>query len=174
MNILGRAGRIIAKIISGGSKGTNAVALTVLMVMAFLTLADVIGRSSMNRPISGAYELTELLFVIVVAFVLGYSAILKSHVRIDIIVSHFPRRAQIVIDAISYFVSSAFFLLASWRVALQAIHVESQDVTSGILGIPLYPFNWVLAFGFFLVGLMFLVMFFRFIARPTTDSEISV
>lgn len=173
MNNLGRVGRIIAKIISGGSKGANAVALTILMVMAFFTLADVIGRSSMNRPISGAYELTELLFVIVVAFTLGYSAILKSHVRIDIVVSHFPRRAQIIIDAISYFVSSAFFLLAGWMVVLQAIHVKSQDVTSGILAIPLYPFNWALAFGFFLAGLMFLVMFFRFIARPITDIEVS-
>jgi TRAP-type C4-dicarboxylate transport system permease small subunit len=173
MDILGRAGRIIAKIISGGSKGANAVALTVLMVMAFFTLADVIGRSGFNKPISGAYEFTELLFVIVVALALGYSAILGSHVRIDIIVSRFPKKAQFVIDAISYFVSSAFFLIASWRVALQAIRVESQDVTSGILGIPLYPFNWVLAFGFFLVGLMFLVISFKFISKKA-NGELSV
>lgn len=173
MLILGRAIRAIGKIISGTSRGANIVALTVLMLMAFFTLADVVGRSGFNKPISGAYELTELLFVIVVALVLGYSAILKSHVRIDIIVSHFPKRVQFVLDAISYFVSSAFFLLASWRVALQAIQVKSHGVLSGILGMPLYPFNWVLAFGFCLVGLMFLVISFRFVSGKTADSEIS-
>ena len=173
MNILGRASRTLAKIISGTSRGANAIALTILMLMALLTLADVIGRSRFNAPISGAYELTELLFVIVVALVLGYSAIRGSHVRIDIIVSRFPEKAQYVIDAISYIVSSAFFLVASWRVVLQAIQVNSQGTLSGILGIPLYPFYWVLAFGFFLTGLMFLVNFFRFISNKTANGEIS-
>ena len=171
MDILGRAIRIIEKIIRGSSRVAIAVGLGILMLMALFTLADVVGRSGFNKPITGAYEFTELLFVVVVACVLGYSVILKSHVKIDLLVSHFPTKMQAAIDTIGYLVSSAFFFLVSSRVALQAIRVKSQEITSGILGIPIYPFQFILAVGCFLIGAMFLIEFFRSFSKKTANGE---
>jgi TRAP-type C4-dicarboxylate transport system permease small subunit len=172
MSILGRAIRTIERTVCGISRAAIAVGLAILMLMALFTLADVVGRSGFNKPITGAYELTELLFVVVVACVLGYSVILKSHVRIDLLVSHFPSRMQAAIDTISSLISSAVFFLISWRVFLQSLRVKSQAVTSGILDVPVYPFQFILAFGCLLIGAMFLIEFFRSLSKRTENGEI--
>jgi TRAP-type C4-dicarboxylate transport system permease small subunit len=173
MNILGRAIHVIERAINSISRAAAVVGLTVLMLMALFTLADVIGRSGFNKPISGSYELTQLIFVVVVACVLGYSVILKSHVKIDLLVSHFPPRAQTKIDTISSLVSSALFFVISWRVFLQAAKIKEQELNSGILEIPVYPFYYILAVGCLLMGAMLLIEFFRSFSQKNENAEMN-
>ena len=171
MKFLGRAARLIEKTIHGASRVAVAVGLALLLCMALFTLADVIGRSGFNKPITGSYELTQLVFVLVVACVLGYSVILKSHVKIDLLVSHFPTRAQATIDTISSLISSALFFVISWRVFIQAARIKGQGLNSGILEVPVFPFYYILAAGCLLFGAMFLIEFFRSFSKKTGDGE---
>lgn len=159
--VIGIAGNLVSR----SSRAANRVGLALLVLMALITLADVIGRSVFNKPISGAYEITELTFIIMIALMLGYSAIVQVHVRIDIVVTHFPRKAQIVIDAISHLLMVAFFLVLSWRVCVHSIATESKGLVSGVLSIPIFPFEIVLALGCLLIGAMYLVHFLRIFFR---------
>jgi TRAP-type C4-dicarboxylate transport system permease small subunit len=171
VNVLGRAVSIIERTIRGASRIAAVVGLGILVCMALFTLADVIGRSGFNKPITGSYELTELAFVVVVACVLGYSVILKSHVKIDLLVSHFTPRAQATIDTISSLISSALFFLVGWRVFIQAARIKGQGLNSGILEVPVFPFYYVLAIGCTLFGAMLLIGFFRSFSNNTGDGK---
>jgi TRAP-type C4-dicarboxylate transport system permease small subunit len=168
---LGRAVSIIERTIRGASRIAAVVGLALLMCMALFTLADVIGRSGFNRPITGSYELTQLVFVAIVACVLGYSVILKSHVKIDLLVSHFPPKAQATIDTISSLISSALFFIISWRIFIQAARIKDQGLNSGILEVPVFPFYYILAAGCLLFGAMLLIEFFRSFSNNTRDGK---
>jgi len=152
---------IIAGLIRRISQAVYAVGLVVLAAMAVLTLVDVIGRAGFNKPISGSYELTEYIFALGVALVIGNSVFLKSHIRIDLLVDRFPMRVQVVLEIISHLICTAFFLLMSWAVLQGAIKVQGQGTNSGVLAIPLFPVHYVLSFGCLLGGIVFFLYFIK-------------
>ncbi|MDD5700823.1 MAG: TRAP transporter small permease subunit [Dehalococcoidales bacterium] len=139
------------------------VGLVILAAMALLTLVDVIGRTGFNKPISGSYELTEYIFAMGVALVIGYSVFLKSHIRIDMVVDKLPMQAQVVLEIISHFFCFVFFLAMSWAVLQGAIKVQDHGTNSGVLAIPLFPVYYVLAFGSLLGGIVFFLYFLKVI-----------
>jgi TRAP-type C4-dicarboxylate transport system permease small subunit len=98
-----------------------------------------------------------------VALVIGYSVFLKSHIRIDMLVNVFPMRAQVVLEAISHFICTILFLGMSWAVLQQAIKIQGQGTTSGVLKIPVFPVHYVLSFGCLLGGIVFFLYFLKVI-----------
>ena len=54
-----------------------------IMVAMFVTVADVIGRRFFNHPISGSYEISSMILVIVVFSTITYCQLLKGHVSIE-------------------------------------------------------------------------------------------
>ncbi len=156
---------IIERIIRWISQAAYGCGLVILAVMALITLIDVIGRGVFNKPITGSYEITEMIFAIGVALVIGYSVIMKSHIRIDMLVNTFPKKVQIVLEIISYFICSVFFLVTSYAVLRQAMAVYSNGSNSGVLAIPLFPAYYILAVGCFLGGVMFFIYFLKVITQ---------
>jgi len=82
--------------------------------MMLLTCADVIMRSS-GRPIPGTFEIVGFLGVIVVAFAIAYTQILRGHVAIDYLVARLPRRSQYIVKSITYLLSTGLFALIAWQ-----------------------------------------------------------
>jgi len=152
---------IIELIILRISQAAYAAGLAVLAIMAVLTLVDVSGRSGFNKPITGSYELTQLNFATGVALVIGYSVVLKSHIRIDMLVNTFSMKAQVVMEIISHFICTIFFLAATYAVTIQALKVHDQGTTSGILEIPTYPVYFILAFGCLLSAVLYFINFLK-------------
>jgi TRAP-type transport system small permease protein len=137
------------------------VGLVIMAAMALLTLVDVIGRAVFNKPITGSYEITEYIFAMGVALVIGYSVFLKSHIRIDMLVDKLSMRAQVILEIISHFICTVLFLAMSWAVLQGAIKVQGQGTTSGVLAIPIFPVYYVLSFGCLLAGGVFFLYFLK-------------
>ena len=94
---LSKAAQFLGRAVYPPSRIINTVGLGVLAVMMFLTATDVTLRYVFNRPIPGAFELTEFLMATLVAFALAYTQVHKGHINVDLIISRFPPRAQAVI-----------------------------------------------------------------------------
>jgi TRAP-type transport system small permease protein len=156
---------VIDRIIRWISQAAYAVGLAILSFMAVLTLVDVIGRAGFNKPITGSFELTQLMFAAGVALVIGYSVVLKSHIRIDMLVNYFPLKAQVVLEIISHFICAVFFLAASWASWRQGMTVHEQGTTSGVMAIPIFPLYYILAFGCLLSGILYFIYFLRTISQ---------
>lgn len=118
-----------------------------LASMMFLTAADVTLRYVFNRPIFGAYDITQSLMVVFVSGGLAYCAIKKGHVAVDLVVSRLPQRAQVIIDSITGLLSIGIFSLIAWKTFELMQFMFGLKITSVVLLIPVFPFVGVVGLG---------------------------
>jgi TRAP-type transport system small permease protein len=135
----------------------------VLLLMMFLTAADVFLRNLLNRPILGAFEITECMMAIMVASGLAYVSVAKSQIRVDVLFGRLPKRVQKILTIITDFLSLGFCALLSWR-ALAYLRIEyASDTRLGVLLIPTPPFIAVVALGWLLLAAVLLKDFVELI-----------
>jgi TRAP-type C4-dicarboxylate transport system permease small subunit len=139
------------------SKVMAIIASVFLGAMMFLTLFDVAGRYFFNRPILGTWELVGLMLVFAGTWGLAYCQIMRSHIRVDVLLTMFPRKVQESINVISYLVGAVGFSLISWQVFLMAKNYYINDYVTDTLGIPVYPFMLGLTIGSGLIALVLLM-----------------
>ncbi len=128
----------------------------ILLLMMFLTTSDVIGRSFF-RPVTGAFEITKYMLVLVVLSSIAYTQQVKAHVRVPLFISRMPLRAQLVIDSIFTLLAIIFFaslVLPAWEEGLFTLHAGA---VSYMLRIPAYPFKLFICLGAFLISLELLL-----------------
>ncbi|MDP2916793.1 MAG: TRAP transporter small permease, partial [Dehalococcoidia bacterium] len=65
----------------------NGAGAAILALMMGLVTVDVCLRFFFNRPLSGTYEIVELMMAVLVFGALAYTAIKKSHISIDAVTS---------------------------------------------------------------------------------------
>ena len=138
----------------------TVIAATALILMMFLTAADVAGRFFFNSPISGAMELVEYLMAIIVPFSVAYCALKKSHVAVDLIVDHFPKSLQRICHFFVTIPAIGFILLISWQNYLSIFETYDSKMTSAVLLIPAYPFIIPIVIGTFVFAAIMVVQLF--------------
>ncbi len=141
------------------------IAIIVMAGMMFLTFADVAGRYVFNKPINGAYELTEYAMAIVIGFGIAYCAVQKGHVTIDLITTRFPKRAQAIIDSVTGFICLGLSVLIVWKYIEFIPDIYHSGRESVILGIPYYPFVAIVTLGLLSLTVVLLTHFIEFIYK---------
>ena len=122
------------------------MAVVALAGMLLLTCSDVILRR-VGRPIVGTYELVGFFAVVVVAFPIAYTQILRGHIAIEFLVSRFPKRFQTAIDSINYVLGIGVFSLLAWQCCVLGTKLMSVGRVSETLQMPFFPFVYGAAFG---------------------------
>ena len=112
--------------------------------MMVLTSSDALLRYTINKPIVGAYEITEK-YLMVAAIFLGFSYAYRggAFIRVTFLVDLLPRRLRLATDYIAYLVSLAccvVFLIASGTQATREIADTTTLATLPILTGPAYCF----------------------------------
>jgi len=136
-----------AKLLIKARSSFNLVGLASIAAMMFLTSVDVALRYFFNRPMKGAFEISELLMVIVVFLGMAYTQSVKAHVSVDIFASRLPVKSQLIVDIITTALSLSFFCLVVWRSALHAVYVWQSGEYTDLLQIPMAPFKFLVPFG---------------------------
>lgn len=133
------------KIIYSFSRYAGYVATVALGLMMLLTVADVFLRYFFSKPITGTTEITEFMLVIVVFPALAWCAVKKRHVNVDLLVSIFSPKVQLITDTITLLASLGIFIIISYHSVLESLDVNT---TTTFLNLPRAPFYWVMTFGF--------------------------
>ena len=144
---LSKAANLLNRVARLASEALHSVGIIVLALMMLLTTADVTLRYVFDRPVTGSYDLTVYMMAIVVAFGLAYCAVMKGHVRVEVIVSRLPQRAQAIIDSITCFVGLGLFSLITWQCFVNMKLLFASNLTSSVLLIPVFPFAGVVGIG---------------------------
>lgn len=118
-----------------------------LFVMMCLTAADVLGRYIFNSPITGTFELTEFMVLILIFSFLAHAQANKAHVTVDLILSRFPKTFRVYVELFNHIMSLALMVLITWIGALRALELKEVAEASPNLGIPTYPFAFFLVLG---------------------------
>jgi TRAP-type C4-dicarboxylate transport system permease small subunit len=157
MNLrLDRTIHLLEKALHSVIRVVNGAGTVVLGAMVLLTVADVLMRLFLDRPIRGALEIVEFLMVIVVFSAIAYTGLLKGHIVIQILPSRLPERPRAILDSIADLISIGFCCLIIWQGIAQAQMTRLKNDISGVLSIPISPFYYVLVVGVALMVLVFL------------------
>jgi len=147
----------------------SAFMLAALMFLTFIdTVFGRLGKWSLiyNRtdffgPIIGGQEIAELFMLIMIVFGLSYCAFKEGHIRVDLIIQHISRKANLGFDILAHLASFAFYLIIAWQAVRFGLDNIIDNSVTTILQIPNTPFNFILAIGAGLTALVFLRDFFK-------------
>ncbi len=170
---LARAAARIEAVMMPLCRGLTWVAAGCLASMGVLTVADVVGRYFLNRPVEGAIELSEFALALLVFFGLGLTGLTGTQVVVDIALEHFPPRLRALSDATSALLGMAFWSLIAWRTVVQATEVASKGEVSTILAVPTYPFVYSVAVGSAVMALALLGRLLAALPRTVTSRPAS-
>ena len=130
--------------ISGKLAYLGAVALLGMML---LTTADVAGRYIFNKPIMGAFELTEFMVLILIFSFLAQAQSEKTHVSVDLFFSRLPKKLRILMSLFNHIICLVLMGLIAWMSAVRAIELKTFAEASSNLQIPKYPFAFFVVIG---------------------------
>ncbi len=117
------------------------LAIVAASIMVCLTTADALGRYFLNQPITGAYEIEEkYLMVFLVYFAMAFAYRDGANIRVTILVSRLPLRAQSVIRYIVQifsFLYIIFLFISATRINLGRL-ADVLELTKK-LSLPIWP-----------------------------------
>ena len=150
------------------SKFFMVAAATWTFGLAFLVMADIVGRGLFNAPVHGTAEMVAASIVIVVFLQAGYAIRSRSMLKADFLVILLPDMAQRVLLAIGYLLGAGFFLMiitGGWDAGVRSI-IEGEFEGEGALRVPSWPARWTVLFGSALAMINYLVMAYLDVFRP--------
>jgi len=134
----------------------KGVASVCLMGMALMTCADVILRTTINKPIFGSEEIVSIFAVLAIGFALPYSHRKDSHVGVEIVVRLLSKKNQGIIRLFTNSFSFFLFLLLAWHMFGYARALQGSGEVSMNLELPTYCFVYALSFCLFVVSIYIL------------------
>lgn len=112
--------------------GFSAVAMFTMMA---LTLVDVLGRYLFSAPVTGAYELTELLLAAVIFLGLPMVTADDNHIAVDILDGALSDRVRAVQSWFIGLVNIAAFGIFAWILWDKAFKVLRYEDATAVLNI---------------------------------------
>lgn len=140
-----------------------------LFVMMCLTAVDVVGRYVFNSPITGTFELTKFLVLILIFSFLANAQAHKMHVTVDLILSRFPKRFRLYVELFNHAMSLAIMALITWIGTLRAFELKEVSEASPNLGIPFYPFAFFLVLGCFVMCIEYIRNLINVVTRKNGE-----
>lgn len=168
----------LSKVVDPLVKAGSIFASAMLALLMFLIFVEVAGRGlggirfvhehlGFIHAFVGSDEIATFLMGMLVAFAIGYCALQKGHIRVDIILQYVPKKALPWFDIFAYFFSLVFYIFITWQFWRNAVDNLQSHVSSNILLIPVYPFMFVMLTGTAFLALVFLRDFLASINEVT-------
>lgn len=134
----------------------GVVAAALLLAMMTLTSVDVIGRYLFNRPLAGAFEVTELMLAALIFVGLPLATARDEHITVDLLDALLPAWL-IQFGSILMSVLSALVLGGvAWQLWLKTRSLVEDDTVTHVLEVPLAPIGYLMVLGCVLSGLILL------------------
>jgi TRAP-type C4-dicarboxylate transport system permease small subunit len=134
----------------------GVAASTILMAMMLLTVVDVVARYVFNRPLAGAFEVTELMLLVLIFAGLPLVTYADEHAVMDFIDRLLSPRAQTTLRRAVQIASAAVMFLLTWLIWLKADRIWAYRDATDVLRIVYGPFVYFMAVTIGLAGLIHL------------------
>jgi len=132
----------------------GVAASAILLAMMFLTVVDVVARYVFSRPVRGAFEVTELMLLVLIFAGLPLVSFSDEHAVMDFADRLLGSRGQRGIERLVQVVNAAFMFLLTWLVWRKADRIWAYGDTTDVLRIAYGPFVYFMALTLALAGLI--------------------
>ncbi len=134
---------------------TSQLAQVALVFAMAIIVANVVLRIPW-RPVPGTVELVEISGAILLSLGIAYTAMMKGHIAVGILVEKLPERIQAIIDFIINTIALLFSCILAWEVFSYAASSMQRGYTTGHLNLPLAPYIYLVGFGLSMLALVLL------------------
>jgi TRAP-type C4-dicarboxylate transport system permease small subunit len=123
----------------------GGAASAILFAMMVLTVSDVVARYVLNRPLRGAFEVTELMLVVLIFAGLPLVSYADEHAVMDFIDRLLAPRGQRALWRGVQAVCASFLFLLAWLVWVKADRIWAYRDATDVLRIVYGPFVYFMA-----------------------------
>ena len=141
-----------------------------LLGLLGLILFDVVMRYLLRLPFLGAYEISELLMVLIVFLALPYCAATGGHVAVDLLAPILDRPGFRWLNVVIHLAGAGLMAVIAWQATLYAFASAARGEATNMLKIPKQPFELVTAVCAALFAVVLLVHAWRAL-RPSPPSD---
>lgn len=126
-----------------------------LLAAVLICAGNALVRYLLNISSNAWLEIQWYLFGAIFLLASSYTLKRNEHVRIDVVVGRFPRRAQVWIDVFGFllFLLPATFLILYFAVPFAFESIRSQEMSSNAGGLIVWPAKLLIPVGFLLLTL---------------------
>jgi TRAP-type C4-dicarboxylate transport system permease small subunit len=128
-------------------------ASALLFCLMLVTFVDVVARYLFNRPIRGAFELTELLLLVLIFAGLPLVSHADEHVTMDFIDRLLGAGADLW-GRVMHALCAAVFFFLTWQIWIKAGRISGYGDTTDVLRIPVGPFVYFMVAMIALTGVV--------------------
>jgi TRAP-type transport system small permease protein len=118
----------------------GVAASLILFCMMTLTFVDVVARYVFNRPLRGAFEVTELLLLVLIFAGLPLVTHAGEHVTMDLIDRLLGAAVRALMGRLVELASAALMFLLTWLMWIKAGRIAGYGDTTDVLRITVGPF----------------------------------
>ena len=134
----------------------GVVASAILFAMMVLTVVDVVARYVFSRPLRGAFEVTELMLLVLIFAGLPLVSFSDEHATMDFIDRILGPRSQRWLERAVQLTNAAFMFLLMWLMWGKADRIWAYRDSTDVLRIVYGPFVYFMAVTLALAGLIHL------------------
>ncbi|ART62605.1 TRAP transporter small permease [Kushneria marisflavi] len=137
-----------------------------ILVMALLMSAHVVGNIVLGQGITGTYEMTEMLIVIITFVGVGYAARHARHISMSAFYEQLSgqrRKALLILICLGTALLMFYF---SYKSIEYVITIHDRGRTSASLQMPLWIVYLALPIGFALAGIQYVLTVIRNLTTP--------
>ena len=152
--------QLITKLDDWGVALTRRIAfggVLAMLIIATVSIADVILRAVANSPIVGLNEITEVFFAVAIAACFPAGLTQRIHITVDLLANRYGPQLTAWLKFAGSVTLFWMFTLLAWRLADIAAELTEAQYTSTILEIPTWPFIWIVA-GLVALGAIFQII----------------
>ncbi len=147
-----RLGRIVDRFTLAVSLVSYAGVLAIML----LNVGDVFATKAFKAPVTGAYEITEVLLLCTVMASFAYAQSQKAHINMGMVLNRLPRRLAFALFSLMGLLSAATAGAVGYAAVLQAQSSMHRNAVTSVLQIPLFPFYYVEAIAMFFFAVVLL------------------
>jgi len=136
-------------------------ASAILFALMSLTFVDVVARYVFSRPIRGAFEVTELLLLVLIFAGLPLVSHADEHVTMDFVDRWLTAPRRRVLNRLIDLVVAALMFFMTWQVWIRAGRVSSYGDATDVLRIVYGPFVYFMAAMIALAGAIHVYKIFQ-------------
>ncbi|MBV1694793.1 MAG: TRAP transporter small permease [Hyphomicrobiales bacterium] len=108
-------------------------AAVLLFALMMLTCVDVVGRYFLNRPVLGAFELTEMALALLIFIGLPLVTLRQEHISVDLFDAITPRWLLRVQHVVAHAIGAVATGYLAWRLWLRATGMLASGETTAQL-----------------------------------------
>jgi TRAP-type C4-dicarboxylate transport system permease small subunit len=134
----------------------GVAASAILFFMMMLTVVDVVARYQLKMPVRGAFEVTELMLVVLIFAGLPLVSFSDEHAVMDFVDRLLSPRGRRRLQRLVHVVNAAFMFLLTWLMWLKADRIWAYRDATDVLRVLYGPFVYFMAASLALAGVIHL------------------